>query len=36
LEKISEIIGKKVLFYNTDIRDINAFEKVFKSHPEID
>jgi UDP-glucose 4-epimerase len=24
------------LFYNTDIRDINAFEKVFKSHPEID
>lgn len=36
LDKISEINGKKPLFYNTDIKDISELEKVFRKHPEID
>ena len=36
LENISEIIGKKPTFYNIDIKDISAFESIFRNHPEID
>ncbi len=35
LDSIAEIIWIKPTFYNIDIRDIEAFEQVFKSHPEI-
>ncbi len=36
LDNVSEIIWKKPTFYDIDIRDIDAFDKVFKNHPEID
>ncbi len=35
LDNIAEIIWKKPTFYNIDIRNIEDFDQVFKSHPEI-
>lgn len=36
LNNIWEIIWNKPKFYDLDIRDTDALEKVFKAHPEID
>lgn len=36
LNRIQLICGKKPAFYNVDVTDGEALDKVFKKHPEID
>ena len=32
LKRVEEITGKKVVFYNADVRDRDALEGIFKAH----